>query len=376
MYRIQCILLAIFFSHSAQAGNYNKALLMQYAEEQSYSLVVEYGNSIPLSDRDNYLYNIMGNAAYQMGLLSQSSSFYQSSFELDSNNIQANLYLGIIKKQQRNHQTALTFFRRLHDLKPAQSRYLKLMSECFTALSQKDSAYHYLGKAYAIAPNDLSIKLSLAELLYEMKNYTEVDVLVNEGLALDSGHVALLSLGIRSAYFQKHYNELLPMVNKLSKMGLGESIFTPMMFGIFASLQLKDYHQCIEYSEYLMRNGSESEQVYYYAAKAYTGLKEYEKSNELLKRCLAMAISENTEAYYTEMAENYEALKVYSKAQKNYDTARFISGNNLLLYRKALAYEAVSDTEKAKKAYRDFLKLSRDEDTAIVNFAKKRITEL
>ena len=369
-------LIAILVFHTARAKQYDKAQVTQYLEEQSYASVLELGNDVPLIERDNYLLNAMGYAAFQMGLLSQSVSFYEASFLIDSNNIQANLYLATIKRQQKKIKEALGFYQRLIVIKPNQARYLKSMADCFLLLSQGDSAYHYLGKAYAAAPQDVSIKIALAELLYEMKNYIEVDKLVQEGLLLDSTNVTLFGLGVRSGYNQKQYKRILPIVDKMTKMGLGESIFTPTMFGVFAAIQLKDYSKSLSYTDYLMRNGSEAEQVYYYAAKACAGLKQYEKSNQYLTKCLDLAISENTETYYTEMGENFEALKSFSKAQKNYDTARFFSGNSILLYRKALAYEAVSDTEKAKKAYKDFLKQAQKEDTAFINFAKKRMTEL
>lgn len=360
----------------ANASGYNRAFVTQCLEEQSYTALLSFVQSVPAEECDNYLLNAAGYSAYQTGLTEQAAQYYSRSFGKDSNNIQANLYLGIIKKQQRRFPEALEYYKRLLQLKPDQARYLKNVADCFSSLKNEDSAVYYLSMAYKTAPSDLSIAYSYADALYAKKKFEESDIVVTAGLSIDSNNASLLGVGIRSAYFQKKYKAVLPMVNKLSGLGLGETIYTPMVFGVLAALQVKDYKQCIEYSDYLMRNGSEAEQVYYYAAKAYAGMKEYEKSNELLKRCLSMAISENTEAYYTEMAENYESLRAYSKAQKNYDTARFISGNNLLLYRKALAYEAASDTEKAKKAYHDFLKFSRNEDTAIVNFARKRITQL
>ncbi len=370
------VIMLSFQSTVVNASGYNRVFVSQCLEEQSYSALLTFVQTIPVEDCDNFLLNAAGYSAFQTGLTDQAVSYYSRSYEKDSNNIQANLYLGMIKNRQRKFTEALSFYKRLLQLRPDQARYLKNVADCFTSLRIDDSALFYLSKAYTTAPNDLSIAYSFADALYAKKMYAESDVVITSGLAIDSNNSSLLGVGIRSAYFQKKYKSVLPMVHKLTHLGLGETIFTPVMFGVFAALQIKDYKLCIEYSEYLMRNGSEAEQVYYHAAKAYAGLKEYEKSNQLLNKCLSMAISENTEAYYTEMAENYEALRDFGKAQRNFDTARFISGNNLLLYRKALAYEAASDTERAKKAYQSFLRLSQNEDTAIVNFAKKRITEL
>jgi tetratricopeptide (TPR) repeat protein len=369
-------ILPLFVLVNARAANYNRVLVAQYLEEQSYAALLELENTVPVVDRDIYFFNALGFSAFQMSLWSRSESYYLGSLQLDSLNLQANLYLGAIKKQQRKFKDALVFYKRLSSLKPEQARFFKHIADCFSSLKQDDSAIVYLSKAYSLSPNDLNIAYSYADVLYTKKLYEQTDKVVNASLQIDATNISILNLAIRSAYFQKKYKEVMVFVDQLSASDIGESALTPMMFGMFAALQLKDYNKSVFYSNYLMRNGCESEQVCYYTAKAYAGLKDYHRSNEFLSRCLELAVAVNAEAYYTQMAENFEALKLYAKAQKNYDTARFFSGNNQILYRKAIAFEAASESEKAVKAYKEFIKLARMEDSAMVNFAKKRVVAL
>ncbi len=373
---LKIILCAILLYIGSIAKAYDKVFVAKCLEEQSYSTLLDIAGQINENEYDNYLLNAFGYAAFQSSLFGKSASFYLKSFDKDSSNIQANLYLGLIKKQQKKSNEALPFFQRLIVLKPGQARFYKLAGDCFSATRQTDSAIVYFGNAFQLANIDVGIAYQYAELLYEKKYFAEVDRVVQTVMTVDSNNPSILGIAIRSAYQQKKYKEVLPLASKVQALNLGESAYASLMFGVFASLQLKDYQQSLIYSTYLMESGSESEQVYYYAAKAYAGLKKYEQSNELLKKCLELAISTQVEQYYIDMADNEEHLNNYAKAQRHYDTARYMFGNSVVLYRKALAYDAAKQSDKAKKAYLDFLKLAKDEDTTLLNYAKKRVESL
>ena len=104
-----------------------------------------------------------------------------------------------------------------------------------------------------------------------------------------------------------------------------------------------------------------------------TLLKNYAAANQLLQRCIELGISENIEAYYTELGDNLAEMKKYSLAQRNYDTARYHSGNVELLYRKGLAYDAAKQDVQAKTAYAGYLKNAKKGDSAMINYAKSRV---
>ena len=108
MFRITLTTIGIFMCFSSFAAKYDKAKIAQYLEEQSFNLVIEMGSVISADECDNYLYNAMGYSYYQLGLHTQSDAYYQLSIKLDSNNLQANLYLGILNKQKRNNEKSET----------------------------------------------------------------------------------------------------------------------------------------------------------------------------------------------------------------------------------------------------------------------------
>lgn len=367
-------LLVLCTSLRLAAQSYDKGAVSRLLEEQSYTAVLELAAGT--SEPDQYLLQAAGYAAYQNGLSDRAAEYYKRVLELDSNSIVANLYSGLIRRQQRRYDAARPFFERLSSLRPGQAKYLKYLADCYSGQSKADSALLYLGKAYQYAGSDLSIAQAYAEALYAEKRYAGVDSVVAAGLLVDSAQIGLLSIGVKAAYQQKMFPVAIRLARKLTVPGLSTSVYTPVMFGALASLQLKDYKECLQFTGYLMREGNQSEQVLYYSAKAYSGLKEYELANNLLEQCLELAVSDNTEAYYVELGENLEQLKQYGKAQRHYDTARFLFGGNTILYRKALAYEAANQKEKAKKAYLEFIRMSDKKDTAAVGFAKKRLESL
>lgn len=355
---------------------YNKTFVNQCLEEQSYTALLDFAKTIPEQEFDLFLLNAAGFAAFQSNLSDLSASYYTKSYQLDSNNIQANLYLGMVRKQQRRFEEAIQYFNRLLLLKPGQPKYYKYMSDAYFGLKLEDSALSCLANAYRFGPSDLNIITAYSEVLYSKKMYEQASIVVNNGMQIDSNYSALLAIGIRCAYQMKNHKAVLVKAHKLIELNLDASAYSSLMYGVYSALQTKNYEQCLLFTDYLIASKAETEQVLYYAAKAHAGMKQFALSNELLKKCLELAISENTEAYYTEMAENYEQLKMYSKAQKNYDTARYLFGTNILLYRKALAYDAVNDSARAKKAYQEFLRSSKNEDSNIVNFVKRRVGDL
>lgn len=361
-------------SCSISAQTYDRSAIATLLEDQSYSAILDI--AAQTASPEPYLLKAAGYAAYQSGLPDRAADYYRQVLQADSLNIAANLYSGLIRRQQKRYAEAKPFFERLVAAKPDQAKYLKYLADCYSGLKMEDTALRYLDKAFMIAGRDLSIAQSYAEALYALKRYAVVDNVVAAGLAVDSAQVGLLSLGVRSAYQQKQYTKSLALARKLMVAGTGATVYTPVMFGALSALQLKDYHACLDCTQYLIAEGNETEQVLYYAAKAYAGLKDFAVANAYLEKCLELAISEHTAAYYIELGENMEQLKLYAKAQRHYDTARYFAAGNMVLYRKALAYEAANQKEKAKKAYLDFIRVSGEKDTAALNFAKKRVEQL
>lgn len=99
-----------------------------------------------------------------------------------------------------------------------------------------------------------------------------------------------------------------------------------------------------------------TENIFFYKAKAWASLKEFSRSNDLLKTCVGLAISKNAEMYYYNLALNYEAMKQYKKAVANYDTAYYLFKKPVMNYNSGHICEInLKNSTLAKKYYTEYL---------------------
>lgn len=364
------VLLSVLLFLVKNCSAYDRARVAALLQEQAYPELLSLATGTPDAEQDAYLWNAAGYAAYQSSMPETAIPYFTRSLEKDSANVPALLYLGLIHKQH-SCTTALPYFLRLTANKPGNARYYRYVSDCYNQLKQPDSAFRFLVLAYIATPTDPSVANAYADALVEQRKFIKADTVLQMALTAAPQNELLLATSIKSAYLQKHYKQILPLTDILIRNG--NISYAPFFYALIAALQIRDYKRCIDLSGLLLAAGHETEQVLYYTAQAHAALKQYEQSNRLLQQCARKAISENATGYYTLLGENMAAMTRYSQAQQYYDTARYLSGSPMLLYRKALTYEAAHQEQKAKAAYATFLKRPGDADTALIRYARSRV---
>lgn len=352
---------------------YDHQRIARLLEEQSYPELLSFASSVPDNEKDVYLLNAAGFAAYQSDMTDQAINWYKQSLSKEPDNVQALLYLGLINKQWNKLAEAIIYFKQLTLLKPAVARYRKYIADGYALLNKPDSAFIYLQEGYRISPTEPYITCAYADALLEKKQYRQADSVIRILLENKPGSPAALISAIKLKYLQKKYNEVLTLAAMLSEAG--QISYVPFYYAMVAALQLKEHTTCLNTADLLISNGFETEVVLYYKAKALSSLKDYTAANVILRKCISSAISENAASYYTELAENMEQLKKYNVAQKHYDTALYLSGNATILYRKALAYDEVKQYPQAQKAYKSYLKNASRSDSAMIEYARSRVKQ-
>ena len=159
-------------------------------------------------------------------------------------------------------------------------------------------------------------------------------------------------------------------------MRLGEGSLTTLTQLVLSYYIMNLYRDCIRVCDYLTAKGMAGENILYYSAKSYAKLREFEKSNELLKTCLELAISNTAEYYFHALGDNYEELKQYKKALAQYDTAYYLFKNPLMLYDCGrIQDQYLKNDEAAKKYYSKYLSFAKpqsmDEKKAY-NYIRKK----
>jgi tetratricopeptide (TPR) repeat protein len=357
--------LFLFFCFSvltatAQSGTLEKNKVMDYFQNQQFDDAINY--LLPLANDDSNNIDLLGYLGYDNFMndeIGASEKYFQKIFAIDTNNIDAIQYLSNIYSRQKPRQ-ALALAYRLINLKPAKSSYYRQAGDLFRKLNEKDSALIYYQFAYSLAPKDVKNEISLADMLIDLKRFSGGDSILDPGLITDSVNTRFLELRIKSAYEAKDYQSAVVPGERLMKI---EGVFFNALTQLTLSYYfLKKYDDCIRVCNYLENCGVYSESLFYYKAKAWSKLKNYEKSNELLTQCVQMAISKAAESYYYALGENYEFLGKFKKAINHYDTAFYLFKNPVMEYNCGrIAETNMKNNTLAKKYYMKYLSVAKPE---------------
>lgn len=352
----QLLLIQILFlcNTKAQSNTIDKNKVMEYFQNQQFDEVISYLSLAAVEDTQNIqLLGYLGYAYYMNDNTAAAEKYYGAIFNIDSTNVAALQYLAILNKND-NPDGALQYTRRLINLQPSKAAHYRSMAELFRRKDKRDSAYVNYNKAFELSPEDAKNGVGLADILLDDKKFARADSIIEAGLAQDSVSISFLKLRIRSAYNADDYLGVRIPAERLIR--LDEAPLTSLTQVVIAYYKLKLYTDCIRVCEYLAFKGFALDNIFYYEAKAWAKLKDFNKSNELLKICVSLSISKSAEMYYYNLALNYESLKQYKKAVGNYDTAYYLFKNPVMNYNSGRICEInLKNTQLAQKYYIEYL---------------------
>jgi tetratricopeptide (TPR) repeat protein len=335
----------------------DKNKVQEFFQNQQFEEAIEYLIPFYQTDSTNIpVLNYLGYANYTLDNTRLAKNFYQKTLNIDTNNLIANTYMGILTSN-RYPAEAQVFYNRLIKLEPGKASHYRNTGELWSRKNQPDSAFFYLDYAYTLAPKDYRNATALADLLIDKTEFAKADSIVETGLIADSLNVYYLKLRLRSAYEAKDYQNALVPGERLLR--LEETSLTALSQLVLSYYNLKMYTDCIRVCEYVRERELMSEAICFYEAKSYAKIKDFAKSNELLQDCIAYAISKNAELYYYTMGENYEAQKKYKPAVAQYDTAYYLFRDPLQLYNGGRVLETgLNNIDLSKKYYKKYLSLA------------------
>jgi len=332
----------------------DKGKVMDFFQNQQFDEAISYLTPAVGNDSNNVqLLGWLGYAYYMNDNNGTALEYFGRVFAIDPANIGAIQYLAILNNRQDPDKARL-FTLRLIDLQPGKAVHYRNMGDLLRRANERDSAMPYFLHAYELAPNDLKNAFGLAEILVERRLYTEADSILDAALARDSVNISCTRLRIRSAYEQKAYADALVPGERLVR--LAEPALNALTQLVLSYYNLKMYADCVRVCEYMTTAGLSVESTYYYEARAWARLKDYTRSNELLRTCLTTAISATAEWYYYDLGENFEELKQYKVAIAQYDTAYYLFRDPMMKYNCGRIYEAnLKNMEQARKYYLQYI---------------------
>jgi len=332
----------------------DKSKVLDFFQNQQFEEALSYLRPAVTLDSTNIsLLSWMGYASYMTDDKVAAEGYNQRIVQLDSNNVSALYYLVTLNKDDA-HVIAMGYNARLIALQPDKPQWWRTMGDLFRRSNEMDSAEHFHHRAYELASSDYRNIVALADDLIEKKDYHQADSILDIGLGADSLNLSMLRSRIHSAWLSQDYNAALAPGERL--MRLNQPILNALTWLALSYYNLKKYDDCVTTCQYMLDNGFDVESIYYYQARAYSKLKDYDKSNQLLTICLKKAISHTAEWYYNDLAENNEALKNYKSALANSDTSYYLFKDPLMLYNCGRISESLLKNEtQARKYYRQYL---------------------
>jgi tetratricopeptide (TPR) repeat protein len=355
MKALYCSALCVLLLNSAIAQNqFDRNKVLDYFQGQQFEDAIGY--LLPLSAHDSTNIQLLGYLAYCYNMLDDVKSaarYYTKIILIDSTNISANQNLAAIHSN-KNPEIAEMITWRLMRLQPGKAMHYRNMGDLLVGSNLRDSAVLFYEKAYALSPGDPKNVAALTEVLLDLKDYPTADSILATGLEKDSMNVAYLILKIRSAFETENYENTLDPGEKL--MQQQEIPLKSLLQVVVSYYNLNQYHHCIRICDYLRSNEIEGEAMNYYEAKAWSKLKDFDKSNELLQACIKSALSEKAEMYYYALADNYEEVGKYKTAIAHYDTAYYLFRDPLMKYNIGRIYETkLKNSEVAGKYFKRYL---------------------
>lgn len=383
MKKILLLLLSGLMAFTAQAQTASSNIdrqLMQYFQNQEYAKAAIYLKFMANSDTANIRYlSLLGYSYYMSGQLVQAADCFQQLLQKDAHNSRAVYYLGKINAIKGNNPVALNYFCKLVTLKPDVAAYYKQLAALWDKLNNAAAATWYYELSYHLNPNDPAVITSLANHWIGQELYLKADSILDKALQQDSMQANILVARIHSAYGQKDYTTIFPLADQLEKMHF--VTLQPFLLTAIAYFDLKKYDSSIAICEFLLGNKLKTKTVVYLEALSYKALHDYKKSLARLDECLAMALDDDADNYFSVKGDIYETLHQPSKALKQYDTAYYIFHHPLQLYNKARIYDAsFENPHTALRYYRRYLSHrkgpAKGDERKVLSFVRKRVKQL
>lgn len=316
----------------------------------------------------------IGQCQYRLGASEAAIIPYERVLLLDSANSTALNQLGQLYARKGDYEKAMESYRVLVHQDAENSYYSKQVGLMASRAGDKMYGIKWLSKALVLNPSDTEASLALGTILLDFQNYVLVDSIVREALVLEPSFKPLLVLKAKSAFEQKKYSEVIPVVNDLVEQSDTTALYARLL-GV-SYFHLGEYRNVITYMTYLLGNNYDYDWIYYYMGIASRELGDHPVAIDWFKLAAQKSMSDNTRIYYSQLGQSYEDVGDYQRAIGAYRAAYNYSKEGILLYHLARNYDVYyKDKATALTYYQKYLE-SDDTTRLAKEYAKKRVQDM
>jgi len=370
---IFCISNTIFAQDTAK---FNNNLLLDYYQTQRYDKAADYiklNNPEPITS-----IKILKTLAYCMqmqGHLPEAETYYQRVYLIDSTSTAVLFSLGNINLNRGNLPKAEIWYKKILLKDSTNFMVYKQLGTINIQNNNFVAALIYFAKANGLNNTDADVAAALSDLLISIKQYGTAENVLNQAIQADPENMELLQSLVKLEYNQSKWPQTIINCEKLMRLGnMSGPVLTKLGIAYF---YLKDYKCCIE-SLASIDAMAQNETTCYFTAQSYKALKDYTNALTWYHKTIDMGISPNINNYYSEIADSYETLKKFNKAENAYQKALKFDEKPLTYYMLAALYD--TDLKNKKKAllyYKKFLSSNpKPAMQKYITYTKSRISVL
>lgn len=357
---------------------YSGSQLQQYYQNQDFEGAVQYLKQFS-NDSLSWQYHLdYGYSLYMNNQVTEALSVFKIAWQKQPENLQANIYLALIYNMLRRKENALLHHKLLTMLAPLNGKFWQQCGDAFSRLKIDDSAKLCYTKAYQLKPFDDGIVVDYSDALDKAKQKDSAMLIVDMFLQNDTTSTAMLSQKVKLSFKKEDYKSAIVWGEKL--MNCNALGFQTYNYLAYSYLNEKQFDSCIKVYALAELENMGNESLTYCAALAYTGKKNYAKSNELLDDCLKLNLMPTAITYFRGKADNYESTKEFKKAIAQYDSAYYIFHKPLDLYYKGRVYDIfLNNKPQASLFYKKYIAEQKKPETPVeaklFNYIKEYIVK-
>lgn len=116
-----------------------------------------------------------GRALQEAGIPDEAEKAFRAELKINPNDFVANLYLGVLLKEEQDYQAALPLFQHALEVRPGDAGVLYQIAALHLAEHQFDDAQRELERLVKASPNFLEAHVALATLYYRLKRKEDGD---------------------------------------------------------------------------------------------------------------------------------------------------------------------------------------------------------
>ena len=331
----------------------------------------------------------LGRNYYYSGAYNSALLFFRQAYEIDSSNLSLLIDLANCFSEINEYENAIHFYRELITRDSTNAYFYSRIGKCYYKINEDEQALFYLRKAFNKNPHDAATAILLGGLLVNNNDFIDALKVIHQGLNFNGQSFSLLKLSAETLFKMKRYEDAAVQYEAIISAGDSTSTnYKKLGFCRYLPESIKGYEEnSKDTTKYLSAIDSFSKAIRKDSTDAlshiYLGIclkerSEYSKSTAFINKGIKLTFPDYLADAYSQLASAYEfngqyseAIRAYKKAHDHDPQRRSITFQLASLYDRYYG-----DKQTPLLYYKKFLSESGNADTALINYAIKRIDYL